>query len=664
MRIHGTLCQLIACLQHLNPGAVGNQIRLALSGLVVGDHHLALLLGVPKFRLAAELGNDRKSLGLSGLEQLLYTGKTLCDIVACHTAGMESTHGQLCSGLTDGLGGNDAYRFTHLNGFAGGHVGAVALSTDSHMRTAGENGTDFDGLDGLALPVHARAQNPGRTAGSNHMIVLYNQLPVLIVNILTGIPSRDSVFQALNGLLAVHESFHCHAGDLSPALAAVHLPDTQLLGYVYHSSGQVSGVSRTKRRVGQTLAGAVGRHEILQHVQTLTEVGLDGQLNGTACGIRHQTAHTGQLLDLLVGTTGAGVSHHEDIVVFIQTCQKHVRQFLIGLVPGLHHRAVALFLSDESSAEIGGNLIHSGLSLGQQFRLLSRHRHVGNGYRHGSPGGILIADGFHIVQNLRGPGSAVGIDDLFQNLLQALFVHMEIHFQLQEVLRQTSVHKTQILGQDFVKNETSQRRLHIAGHHLALRISLGHPNDDSGMQRTIFVLISQNGFVHTLKDFPLSQGTRPLLSQIIDPQYHILGGHCHRAAVRGLQQVVGRQQQETALCLRLHGKRKMHCHLVAVKVRVESGTHKGVQLDSLTLYQNGLKCLNAQPVQRRSAVEHHGMLFDDLLQHVPNLIVHLVHQFLGVFDVLADALCHQLFHHERLEQLDSHFLGQTALVNL
>ncbi len=258
----------------------------------------------------------------------------------------------------------------------------------------------------------------------------------------------------------------------------------------------------------------------------------------------------------------------------------------------------------------------------------------------------------------------MGIDDLLQNLLQAFLVHMEIHFQLQEILRQPSVHEPKILRQNFVKNETSQRRLHIAGDHIALRILFGHPHRDAGMQCTIFILISQNSLIHVPEDLALSQCAGPLLGQVIDAQHHVLGGNRHRAAVRRLQKVIGRKQQESAFRLGFHGQRKMHCHLVAVKVRVESGTHQRMQLDCLTFHQNGLKCLDAQPVQRRGAVQHHRMLFDDLLQHIPHLIVHLVYQFLGILDVLADSFRHQLLHHEGLEQLDSHLLGQAALVNL
>ncbi len=288
------------------------------------------------------------------------------------------------------------------------------------------------------------------------MIVLYNQISVFIVDILTGISPCDSVLQSFDGLLTVHKGSDHNAGNLVSSLGTVGLTDTQLLGYIHHSPGQVTGVRSTQRRIGQTLAGSVGRHEILQHVQSLTEIGLDRQLDGTACGIGHQSAHARQLFDLLVGTTGAGVGHHENIIVGVQACQKHLCQFLIRLIPGLHHCAVPLFLGNQASAEVGGNLVNSSLSLGQHLRLLFRHGHIRNRHCHGRPGGILISDGLYVIQHLCGSGCPVGIDDLFQNLLQAFFAHMEIHLQLQEVLRLLSFHKAQILGQNFVENKSSQ----------------------------------------------------------------------------------------------------------------------------------------------------------------------------------------------------------------
>ena len=115
------------------------------------------------------------------------------------------------------------------------------------------------------------------------------------------------------------------------SFTAVRLTDDQILGYVYQTSGQVTRVSGTQSRIGQTLTGSMGGDEVLQYVQTFTEVGLDRKLDGMTGGIGHQSSHTGQLLDLLIRASGTGVSHHEDVVVLIQACQQVVSQLIVGL---------------------------------------------------------------------------------------------------------------------------------------------------------------------------------------------------------------------------------------------------------------------------------------------------------------------------------------------
>ena len=163
---------------------------------------------------------------------------------------MESSHGQLGTGLTDGLCSNNTYCLTNLNSLSCCHVGAVALCTDTHMGTAGQNGTNLHCLNGFALLVYAHTQNLCGTAGGNHVIVLHNHISVFIVNILAGISSCDSVLQALNGLLAIHECLNYHSGDFTLAFTTVCLADGKLLRYIYHSSGQITGVSGTKCGIG------------------------------------------------------------------------------------------------------------------------------------------------------------------------------------------------------------------------------------------------------------------------------------------------------------------------------------------------------------------------------------------------------------------------------
>ena len=66
-----TFCQLIAGLngrvvQYLDTGSVRNRIVLGFTGLIIGDNDFTALLVILDADLTAELGDDGKSLGLSG----------------------------------------------------------------------------------------------------------------------------------------------------------------------------------------------------------------------------------------------------------------------------------------------------------------------------------------------------------------------------------------------------------------------------------------------------------------------------------------------------------------------------------------------------------------------------------------------------------------------
>ena len=81
--------------------------------------------------------------------------------------------------------------------------------------------------------------------------------------------------------------------------AAVVLGDDGVLRHVDEPAGQVAGVRRLERGVGQALAGAVRRDEVLEHGQPFAEVRRDRGLDDLARRLGHQAAHAGQLTDLL-----------------------------------------------------------------------------------------------------------------------------------------------------------------------------------------------------------------------------------------------------------------------------------------------------------------------------------------------------------------------------
>ena len=89
-----------------------------------------------------------------------------------------------------------------------------------------------------------------------------------------------------------------------------------------------------------------------------------------------------------------------------------------------------------------------------------------------------------------------------------------------------------------------------------------------------------------------------------------------------------------------------------------------MQAQGAALNEDRLEGLDAETVQRRRTVEKHGVFLDDVLQRVPHLGALLVDHLLGGLDVVGDAVLDQLLHDEGAEQLDGHFLGNAALVDL
>ena len=179
---------------------------------------------------------------------------------------------------------------------------------------------------------------------------------------------------------------------------------------------------------------------------------------------------------------------------------------------------------------------------------------------------------------------------------------MEVNFQLQLISFDGSVHKSQILRNNLIENKPAYRRFYDSSFGSSIRHFLGYSYLDPGMQGNNTIFISQNSLIHTLEAFAFSDSSRSLLSQIVNTKDHILRRYGHRTTIRRLQKVVGRQKQETALCLGFHRQRQMNSHLVTVKVCVKRSTYQRMELDRFTFHQDRFKCLDSQSVQGRSTV--------------------------------------------------------------
>ena len=147
--------------------------------------------------------------------------------------------------------------------------------------------------------------------------------------------AEDAACQRRHDRAGIDDGAHLDA----PRRAAIHIGDDAVLRHVDETPRQITRVRGLERGVGEALARAVRRVEVLEHREALLEVGDDRALDDLARRLRHQAAHAGKLPHLRRRAARAGMRHHVDRV------DLRFRALLRGLGGGdlLHHRFGDLF---------------------------------------------------------------------------------------------------------------------------------------------------------------------------------------------------------------------------------------------------------------------------------------------------------------------------------
>src|SRR3954463_10419363 len=347
VRVHRTLGQLLA---DLDVGAVLDpQPRPArqlvvddLVGAVVrGDGELAELLAVLDPDRTGQLGDRRLALGHARLEELHHTRQTVGDVLTRDTTGVEGAHRQLGAGLTDRLGGDDADRLADVHQLAGRERPAVAGGAGAEQRLAGQDAADLDLGDLVVDEVPDEHVTQVGAGLGEHRPVLGHH----VGGQGAGVDARRRVRVDRDRAVDDGADRHEHA-----ALgAAVLLADDDVLRDVDQPAGEVAGVGGPQRGVGQALAGTVRGDEVLQHRQTLPEVGLDRPRDDLALRVGHQTAHTGDLADLHHVAAGAGVDHDPDRVGGREVVHHGLADLGAGAGPDLDQLATTLGVGDDTA---------------------------------------------------------------------------------------------------------------------------------------------------------------------------------------------------------------------------------------------------------------------------------------------------------------------------
>ena len=572
-------------------------------------------------------------------------------------ANVEGAHGQLGARLANRLGGDHTNRLTQVHRCAAGQVAPITFGAGATLGFAGQHRANLDLRD-------AGGFNGG------HLVLVQRRTALDDGLLGDGIldrhrrrPAENALAQIDDNLAALH---HLANGNAGLGLA-VFFNDHAILADIDQATGQITRVRGLQGGIGQALAGAMGRVEILEHAQAFLEVRDNRRLDDLARGLGHQATHARQLLHLGGGTTGAGMGHHVDRVdlrfapgLRVHGMGRNSLHHLVGdlvgaLRPGINNLVVLLALGNQADLILLFIFLHQAEGFLDQLVLGFRNDHVILAKRNTGHAGMFEAQRHDPVgKQHRLFLTAEAIDDV-ENLGDFFLGQQAIDNVKADI---------GISRQELGKQHAARSGLHPHTQGLALLVNTLVTRDNLGMQRHRTNVQGQLNLVQIGEGHACAGLAFTVHGQVIQPQHDILAGHDDRLAVGRAEDVVGRHHQNAGLELGLQRKRYMHRHLIAVEVGVEGGTDQRMKLDRLALDQHRLKGLDAQAMQRRRPVQQNRMLADHLIQDIPDFAALLLDQLFRLFDCGGDAQAVKARINERLEQLQRHFLRQTALVQL
>ena len=427
-------------------------------------------------------------------------------------------------------------------------------------------------------------------------------------------------------------------------VAAVLLAHDDVLANVDETAREVTGVGGTEGGVGKSLAGSVRGDEELQHVVSVLERRRDRQLDDFSLRVGHESLHTDHLRHLAPASAGAGLDHRVRRVVLRERLLGVLRDAVLDLVPDLHDRLVALGSGEQSLAEVVVDLDDAGAALGHELRLLRDGRKVAHAPRVTGGGRVLEPGLLHLVQE---PGRE----------LRAVLLKGELHDVRQFLLSHRLVHEGDVVREQLVGDEAADRGHDQRAVLEAHADPVAH-RDPSHLLGVVRVGLGRERLHRLLVGLPHRHGDGE------DAPRDVLSRGCHRAAVGRLQEVLRGKHQVASLAFGLLGQRHVHGHLVSVEVGVVRLAHERMDLDRLALDEHRAERLDAEAVERRSAVEEDERVLGDLFQDVPHLRAVGLDEPVGRADVVDVLALDELGDDERAEQLERHLLRDAALVEL
>src|SRR6266404_725076 len=574
---------------------------------------------------------------------------------------VERTHRKLSAGLADGLRGDNADCFAELDHPAGSQVASVAQCANTATGFAGEHRANAHALD-------TRGLHGVRKFLGDFLVHVDNHVALEVLDLVERHAADDAVAQRLDFDASFDDGLDVNA----VAGAAIAFVDDHVLRHVHEAAGQVAGIGRLERRIRQTLPRAVRGDEVLQHVEAFAEVRGDRRFHNLAGRLGHQSAHTGELANLLFRSASAGVRHDVDrvdvalFVLVLERLEHLVRNAFGDVAPERDDLVVALAVRDGAIQVLLLHLDDFAFGGVHEFRLVARDDHVVDADGDARFRGVRETKLLHVIEQN---------DRTLEPITQVGVINQLLH----TFLLQQTVDVGEILRQVRVENDPSDSGLnkltfhpHRNGVRYVLIVVRGGEVDyftavtqtNRSEQLDFAGFEREHNFLGRAENAALALSAGLGLGQVVNAEHHVLRRHRQGQAVRRRQNVARAEHQHRRFHLRFRRQRDVHGHLVTVKVRVERGADERMDANRLAFHQHRLEGLNAEAVKRGSAVQQYGMFANDVFENIPDYRLLLLDHFLGLLDGRAMTLRFELVIDERLEQLERHLLRQTALIEL
>src|SRR5580698_602895 len=267
------------------------------------------------------------------------------------SADVEGTHGELRAGFADGLRGDDADGFAEFDHAARSEVAAVAQSANTASRFAGEHGTDADAFDTGAL-------NRVRKLFGDFLVDVNDDVAFEVLDLVERDAANDTVAERFDFDAGFDDGFD----EDAVGGAAIALVDDHVLRDVYEAASEVARIGGLKSGIGQALTRTVRGDEVLQHVEAFAEVGSNRRLDNFARRLRHQSAHAGELTNLLFRSASAGVGHDVDgvdaafLVLVLEGLEEFVGDFFGDVAPDGDDFVIAFFVRSRGVEVLVGHI--------------------------------------------------------------------------------------------------------------------------------------------------------------------------------------------------------------------------------------------------------------------------------------------------------------------